>query len=285
MPKIVILKGLPGSGKTTWARKQTAKGTYTRINKDDLREMMHGQYHEDRETQILKARDSLMIQALRYGQNVIIDDTNFNPYHEERIREVADAQGNIDGQTYKVEVRFFNVSLKEAIRRDLQRPKSVGEAEIKKMYRQYIQATTPVTQDETKPQAIIMDLDGTLADLDGRDPYNASDSEYDKLNHFVYIAMQKYLKDGYKLILVTGRKGEYVEQTNKWLEKHGIKPDLFLMRGIGDKRKDWEVKREMFMDHILPDYYVEVAFEDRSRVAEMWRDLGIKTFQVADGDF
>jgi len=39
--KVIILKGLPASGKTTWAKKfvQENGGLYKRISKDDLRAM------------------------------------------------------------------------------------------------------------------------------------------------------------------------------------------------------------------------------------------------------
>ncbi|KKL23847.1 hypothetical protein LCGC14_2421320, partial [marine sediment metagenome] len=52
MKQVTILKGLPASGKTTWAIGQIIKnpGKCKRINKDDLREMFDcGQWSRDNE--------------------------------------------------------------------------------------------------------------------------------------------------------------------------------------------------------------------------------------------
>ena len=75
MPKVTICRGLPASGKSTWAKKQDA----VRINKDDLRDMLdNGKWSGKREKLVLDTRDSIMVKALRQGRNVIIDDTNLH---------------------------------------------------------------------------------------------------------------------------------------------------------------------------------------------------------------
>ncbi len=292
MPNVLILRGLQASGKTTWAKKQVKKGNTTRINKDDLRAMMHGSgeptdvgFRRSLEGFILDVRDGTMIKALRRGRNVIIDDTNFAKKHEDRIREVCEAQGQIDGAKYTVKVKSFPIELNEAIRRDATRSKPVGERVIRQTYNQYIRPLKAVVQDENKPQAIICDMDGTLSLMNGRNPYDASECEYDLLNKPVLDAIMKYQKDGYKLLILSGRSGQYQEQTDNWLKKHYVKPDFFAMRKEGDIRKDWIVKQEIFMEHILPNYKVEVVFDDRNQVVDMWRDLGLTVFQVNEGNF
>ncbi|NUR25646.1 MAG: AAA family ATPase, partial [Catenulispora sp.] len=39
MPKFILTRGLPGSGKTTWAKAQPG---FVRVNRDELRTMLHG---------------------------------------------------------------------------------------------------------------------------------------------------------------------------------------------------------------------------------------------------
>lgn len=299
MPKVVILVGLPASGKSTYARKLVGKGNYTRVNKDDLREMLHASGKEgDRgfrgklENTVLSIRDSIIIKALRSGQNVVVDDTNLDPKHIDRISEVVEAQQELDREylqnpklKYTWEVKVFDTPLEDCIKRDMTRSKPVGERVIREMHNKYLRPLKRVTQDENAPQAVIFDMDGTLALLNGRDPYDASTCEYDLPNYPVIDVLRKYQKDGYKIIICSGRKDEFAEQTGRWLDKFDIKPDLLLMRVTDDNRNDSIVKEEMFKNHILGKYYVEVVYDDRERVVDTWRDLGLTCFQVSDGRF
>lgn len=301
----MICRGLPASGKTTWAKKQVARGNWTRVNKDDLRAMLHGSGREGdwgfrgkAENMVLSIRDSIMVKALREGNNVVIDDTNLHPKHVDRIVEVVEAQEQIDQDyfkdkkiKYKWEVKDFDIPLHVAIKRDVRRSKSVGETVIRDMYNKYIRPSKRVTQDENAPQAIIVDMDGTLADLNGRNPYDASECEYDLPNYPVIDAVRKYVKDGYKLIICSGRSDVYAEQTKRWLDKNDIRPDLLLMRDPNKVDKegklipDDELKRSMFLESIHNKYLVEAVFDDRERVVDAWRDLGLPVFQVAEGKF
>lgn len=306
MPKVLICRGLPASGKTTCARKLVENGGWTRVNKDDLRAMLHNSKHSNaRENQILKIRDSIIIQALRKGDNVVVDDTNLAFKHIERISEVVEAQAQIDNAEYTWEVKDFDIGLHEAIARDVKRDKSVGEKVIRQMWARFIR---PVKREVITSQeaayleanghevpegikvmngmdAVIFDIDGTLALLNGRNPYDASTAEEDLLNYPVFEALRRYQNDGYKIIIFSGRKDTYLEQTDRWMTKHGIKPDLFAMRKTGDDREDPIIKHELFMNHVLGKYNVEVVYDDRMRVVDMWRDMGLAVFQVNEGNF
>lgn len=57
------------------------------------------------------------------------------------------------------------------------------------------------------------------------------------------------------------------------------------MRKTGDMRKDAIVKREIFDGEIKDYFFIEFVLDDRNQVVEMWRDLGLTCFQVADGNF
>lgn len=286
MSKVVICRGIPASGKSTYAKKLVEKGGWTRVNKDDLRSMLHnGKHSNTREKQVLKVRDSIIIQALRAGQNVVVDDTNLALKHIERIAEVVEAQAEIDDAKYTWEVKDFNIGLHEAIKRDVGRQGAVGEKVIRQMWLQYIRPTLKVEQDTNLPDAVIFDMDGTLALLNGRNPYDASGCEYDLLNNVVFDALRRYQNDGYKIIIFSGRKDTYLAETDRWLTKNGIKPDLFAMRKADDNRDDATLKEELFREHVLGKFFVEVVYDDRNRVVDMWRDLGLNVFQVNEGNF
>lgn len=282
MRKLIMTEGLPASGKTSWAQEFCAEDEYHRIIvcKDTIRK----EHPDWNEKKVIAERDRQIHWYLQVvGENgiVISADTNLNPIHRVQLRSIAvyeDAEFEVKS--------FAHVPLDECIKRDFKRQEGrVGEKAIRQMHNQYIRPTLTVAQDPQLPFAIISDLDGTLALLNGRNPYNASDCEYDKLNGPVWNCIRKYMDDGYQLIITSGRSSKYLEQTNRWLGKHGIYPDLFLMRKEGDDQKDYTLKRDMFLQHIYNKYYVEVVFDDRERIVDCWRDLGLACFAVADGKF
>ncbi|MGB0522329.1 MAG: AAA family ATPase [Flammeovirgaceae bacterium] len=293
MKKVLILKGLPGSGKSTYAKQLVTEqaNRWKRINKDDLRAMLdNGHFSKGNERFVLKMRDIMIREALLDGKSVISDDTNLHPRHETRIRQVVDAFCKETGHEVAIEVKLIDTPLEECIQRDLKRMASVGERVIREAHKKYFlkrEGRGPfyAEQDETLPKAIICDLDGTLAILK-RNPFDASTCEEDELNQPVYDVVKSYHEKGYRVILVSGRMDTYKPQTLTWLEKYQIPYDELIMRREKDMRKDAAIKREIFETHIKPNYFVAFVLDDRNQVVDMWRnELGLACLQVNYGDF
>lgn len=327
MQEIVLTKGIPGSGKSTWARKMiTQSDSWKRVNKDDLREMVDGSvWSEPNEKVILNIRDHIVMEFIRKGKNVIIDDTNFEDKHFDRMCTIARSFN----KHIMVSEKYFPVDLETAIKRNelrmaLHPGNKVTEAVIRHYYDKYIDGHSvhersevflprePLPEKEYKnlPEAIICDLDGTLALLDGRDPYDASTCEQDKLNRPVAELLKvMHWNKGIKIIFMSGRKGIYKEQTERFIHNHldevrltprfkndnlpsdqiwytdKFKFDLH-MRADGDNRKDSIVKKEMYYEHIHNKYKILFVIDDRPSVVRMWRDeLGLCTFQLDDKEF
>jgi predicted kinase len=183
--KILMLKGLPGSGKSTWAKQFIAANpNWVRVNKDSIRDMIAG-YKRSKESLVLKFRDIFILNALIANQNVIVDDTNFHPKHEIRIRQLADIASGKGDPLYpvEVEIKIFDTPIEVCIHNDLSRQNSVGEKVIRKMHEDYIRPSlNRVIKNEKLPKAIICDLDGTLALHNGRNPYDASTCDEDLVN-------------------------------------------------------------------------------------------------------
>jgi len=288
MKTIYILKGLPASGKSTWARDKLneSPGTYKRVNKDDLRAMLDdSHWSRHNEKFVLRLRDHIITEALRDGKHVIVDDTNLHPKHEARIEQIAHEYRKEAGEEIAVEVIAFNTDVEECIRRDLLRPRSVGEKVIRSMHGQFLaKPLEPLEQDAAKPWAIIVDIDGTLALHNGRDPYDASTCEQDRLYEPVARAVC-HLASRYEIVLVSGRSDEYRPQTTRWLDKHDVPYKALFMRAAGDNRKDVIIKREIFEHAIEPTWYVDFVLDDRNQTVDGWREIGLACFQVAPGDF
>lgn len=289
MPKIILTKGLPASGKSTWAREQLALDSNTkRVNKDDLRAMLdNSKWSKTNENFVLKIRDFIISEALDNGNNIIVDDTNLHDKHLTRMQELAKIAKF--KSTVEVNDSFLQVPLKECIARDLKRPNSVGEKVIRDMHKQafpneYRQLCSPIEQDLLLPKAVIFDIDGTLAIMGNRSPYDWDKVDLDTVNLPVCQLLNMYKSIGYKIIICSGRDEICREKTQAWLDKYYITFDSLYMRPQGNTDKDSIVK-ERFLDEIVKKYYVELVVDDRQQVVDMWRFKGLTCFQVNEGNF
>lgn len=146
-----------------------------------------------------------------------------------------------------------------------------------------------------KPKAIGVDIDGTLARrrTDGRGPFDWSRVGEDEVSGSVRFAVELFRKEGYQVILMSGRPEgqkpggtEVREATEKWLVEHGIVWNHLHMRDAGDFITPDDVLKEgLYRERVEPFYDLEVILDDRNRVVDMWRGIGLQCWQVAPGDF
>lgn len=141
---------------------------------------------------------------------------------------------------------------------------------------------------ESLPPCVIFDLDGTLALLGDRSPFDASTCEQDEINEAVRFIHRMIATSSPEtaIILLSGRDDRWRPETERWLHAHGITHQALYMRPTGDFRKDAVLKKEIYQRQIEGKYQVIVVFDDRDQVVKLWRDdLGLPCFQVAWGDF
>lgn len=286
-PKLLALRGLPGSGKTTYAKELANKG-WVRVNKDDMRAMLNnGKFSKQNESYVIALRDEIIISSLVQGKNVVVDDTNLDPKHLIAFESIA---GEFLAD---FEIRFFDVDVKECIRRNRLRDKPVPDKVIYQMYERYLKPQPPVIEyDDNKEECIIVDIDGTLAHIaDGRSPYDASRAMNDSLDDAVSVITAMFYNHGYKVIILTGRHEEHREVTEQWLEENGVEYDELYTRmesdvdEKGNRLDDKIVKERLYRTHVEPRFNVKFVLDDRNRVVQKWRSLGLKCFQVAEGNF
>ena len=145
---------------------------------------------------------------------------------------------------------------------------------------------------------VIFDLDGTLALIDKRREiakkpngkinfdifYDPQYIELDEPNSFVIDLAKMYKRDGYEIVIVSGRSDRTKEATERWLEKYGILYDRMIMR----KRKNFtpdDKLKERWLEKYLDRDNIRAVVDDRQRVVDMWRRNGLNVFQVANGNF
>lgn len=302
-PTLKVYIGISASGKSTQAEIELKKNPDTvRISRDGFR-------YEWRNSGVVtpKMEDLITVEVKRQirmflnrGFNVIYDATNLQPSYLHSLTYEFNAIANI-------EFCVFNVELKEAIVRDAARIRSVGAEVIKKQFEAFKQLKgsfdfsyrpkltnryAPPLTNSALPSCICFDIDGTLAHMYGRSPFEwhrvgedipdaCVSTMYNLLNQ-----ISRMLNGHVQVIAVSGRDEVCRAETEAWLEKHcgGLPSNLF-MRPQNDFRKDSIVKREIYERDILPFYNVIGVFDDRDQVVRELRSMGIKVFQVEEGNF
>lgn len=293
MKTLYMFKGLPGSGKSTVAREMLAHfgpGNAHRVNKDDLRAMLDdGKWTGPNEKFVLHIRDAIIVKALEDGKHILVDDTNLAPKHEVRLRQLAH-----ENEALFSLIDQSDISVEECIKRDLGRFRSVGSKVIQDMYEQFL-APAPVEpppHDPMLPDAIICDVDGTVAQMNGRTPFDWDKVGTDQPRKIVLDVLRKMW--GPKnltrptVIFVSGREEVCRNATTTWLcDFVNIPSDewLLFMRPTDDHRSDQIIKREIYERAIKGKYNVLAIFDDRPRVIREWQVLGFsdRIFNVGPG--
>lgn len=306
MPTLTITRGLPGSGKTTWARGEIATTALraARVNRDDLRRALHGGLIGDNwaERQVTVAQKAAVTALLRAGVDVYCDDTNLRA---RVVREFADLAAGCGAE---FEVRdFTDVPLEVCLERDAGRPEDerVGEEVIRGMWQRYLAGhALPLALPELAraqpssseasvyrpgaglPEAVLVDIDGTVALMGDRSPYDMTRVSQDRPNHAVITAIRAMQAFGHHIVFCSGRTDDGRADTEAWLAKHVAVPyEALFMRRTGDTRKDSIVKVEIFEREIRHRWAITGVFDDRNQVVRAWRAIGLTVFQVAEGDF
>lgn len=140
---------------------------------------------------------------------------------------------------------------------------------------------------------IIIDIDNTLSlsnkrftfatKSDGKIDWdvalNPENVETDEPNPPMIDLAKRYKRDGFKIVIITGRPESTRLVTEEWLSKYGVEYDSLYMR----TKKDHYLKASILKKKIYETYvndYVLCAYDDEESIIEMWNELGIPAFKV-----
>lgn len=289
--KAIITIGISASGKSTWAYKfKRDNNEYTLFERDLYRKYMVYQkkgiasadfqwkdWNWKWEPEITERISEAMWESAQREEDMIISDTNLNPKYRETLIERLTKAG------YEIEIKEFPISLEEAWKRDESRPCSVGREAVYKQYQQWL-----VYKGQEKhvhkgglPSAILVDIDGTLAHMNGRSPFEWGRVGEDNVD----IAVRSIVNnsdESFKVILLSGRDSVCRDETTAWLMDYSVYFNVLHMRKEGDMRPDTVVKKEIYDEHIKDKFNVIFAIEDRPCMVRLWIDLGIKVFNIGN---
>lgn len=300
--KLLILAGISGSGKSTYAHElwMSDPDKYVIVNRDKVRELLFGYTEENvemyyrlpkmskYEKQVTRYCDTLINDGLNHGKTVIIDATNLQLKYLRQFN-----YWNVE-----TELILCDVDVEIAVHRDSQRTRKVGRDVIERQYAQYRSLQTMLlkngvadmfnqTSIEMNPDnegAYIFDIDGTLAHMVDRSPYEWHRVGEDVIDTAVADTLHSMYRAGFKIIICTGRDGACEEETKQWLADHKLPYHEFMIRPKGDMRPDWIVKEEMWRE-LAEDYNIVGLFDDRLQVVRRARALGLKVFNVEYHNF
>lgn len=133
MAKIILCRGIQGSGKTTWAKQWVLKDPEHRVrfNNDDIRNMLGKYWVPSREPIVKIMKSSFISGAAIFRMDVVIDNMNLNSEEIEYWKDVAKTFN------YNLEIKNFFTPLQECIDRDSKRPNPIGETVIRNTYEKY----------------------------------------------------------------------------------------------------------------------------------------------------
>lgn len=307
--KLIITRGAPGSGKTTWAKGWVAEseGTRARVNRDDVRLNAYGRgapLPPELEKGVTAFQVGAVEALLSAGIDVVVDDTNISSKYVTRWAEVASRHH----AEFLVQ-SFASVPLATCLDRNAARSVSrVPDQVVRDMHHRLIQSLRssdlsdilseskkplPTTSEPYRyemppfpaPGTWLVDIDGTLAHMGDRSPFEWHKVGYDTPNPSVVNFTRMVNVIGQAATIMSGRDEVCRQKTERWLHEHGVPFRKLHMRAAGDQRKDAIVKLELFREHVAPNYRVHAVLDDRQQVVDMWRSIGLSCWQVAPGDF
>jgi len=293
MSKVLALRGISGSGKSTYAAELKAQG-WAVVSRDAIREAIFKDYQSVDEDAVTVIQDASIDALLRAGRNVVIDDTNIRVKYLKRFAELA-AKHNatFDIKQFDIDV---NLAYNRVLARAINGGRDVPEGVIRKqaqglkaskinMSELYVPEFEPYERDYDSPLAILVDIDGTLAHNDGhRSFYDYSRVYDDKVKYEIAGIVKRYMPT-HRVIIMSGRDDSSLDETRRWLDDNRIDYDEIHMRKTGDQRKDSIVKMELFDEFVRGQYDVDFVLDDRQQVVDAWRSIGLTCLQVAPGDF
>lgn len=236
--KLIICRGIQGSGKSTWAKQWCHEDPEHRVrfNNDDVRNMLGDYWVPSREKLVTEAKANMITFALIKGYDVVVDNMNLNPKEDAWIRTLCENIEKDTGIHVNIEYKDFWTPVEECIRRDAARPNPIGEKVIKETWRRYrnfiinsdikeMLKNKAEHVDGGRP-VILVDMDATLClNTSGRPFYgeNSASGMLEDTPVEEICRLVRQMGEHCLVFIVTGREGttEVVDATRNSISSAG----------------------------------------------------------------
>lgn len=306
MPKLIILRGLPGSGKTKTAVELVDKDSWlVRVCNEDISYMLYRkpfltQLDRFQHDNVTLTRKNTVDNLLKAGLSVVDDNLNLDSESVKSLYAIANK--------YKAEVEIIDHDLhfEECIKFSRRKDGMMFSEEyfrdlVKRFTKKGHIRSAPTnkpaeemsgkhyTPNPDLPKAVWVDADGTFFSMDPklRGPFEFHKVHLDTPFQHIVDLCTALKNDGYKIVVMSGRDESCWQATFDCFVSAGVTPDDMFLRPNNTKDiKDYEIKEQLFWKYVAPKYDIRFALDDRQSVVDYTREvLGIPVLQVARGDF
>lgn len=308
MPRLTLLVGPPGSGKSTFAKDPYYMNSGVYVNQDSQK----GDHMD------------IFFDAVAQGKDILVDRMNFNKQQRAKYIDYA----KFKNPAYEIKIivlhQPYQVCL-DRIRNRFGQHETINDEKaargaLKTFFGQYERPQPDEANmiefrypEGPKPSAVVCDLDGTLCNIEHRrhhvrPPLKTEDQFLDEVVNDKKIPFKKdwaafyrdipkdtinrwcaeilhTLKGSHSIVLCSGRDTNQQTNTVIWLQKHEVYYDALYMRDRTDSRQDYIVKEIILDFEILTRYTPYFMIDDRQQVVDMWRKRGFTCLQCDVGDF
>ncbi len=287
MKQLILTVGASSSGKSFWAESFIRnRDNWVNLNRDDVRfntftqgkrDWLSYKFSKKNENRVTKIIEGFSEEAVAQGCNIIVSDTNLSEKTRNKWKQFA------KDNNYTYSEKLFVEDWDTLRKRNLQREGGIEQGILWSQYlrmNDYVGRTT-YKGNPLKSDAVIIDIDGTVASMEGiRKPFEWDKVGLDSPRQEVIDMVQGILTEsvGTIPIFLSGRDGCCLEDTYDWILEnvmYGDRGFYLFMRDEGDSRKDKVVKEELFWKYIANNFNVISAIDDRKSVLELWEELRI----------
>lgn len=261
--RLIILQGISGSGKSTFAHQYIEEHQdepWEIVSRDSIREQLLGKQNLEKyfeqgqnsaiEEEVTKREHLTIVQHLKKGDNVIVDNTNTRRRYVTEYYKLGLDSGltfdqiqlcpffliDVDEAFRRVQGRGERIVSKDVIQHQIDSLRNFSLGDIEKDLKNYIPKKwffPPFSvwkakhDSELLPKAIICDIDGTLAHrslltepfIHYRSFYDYAKCGTDTVDTFVADVVKGLWKQDYIIIFVSGRKSSCLQETKEFIER------------------------------------------------------------------
>lgn len=128
--KVIVLQGLQGSGKSTFAKVWANESPTSRVRvcRDDIRNMLGKYWVPERENLVTQIEYQTMFQSMMKGYDVVSDAMHLSEYSDDLIWDLVNTVNHLQREySYSIEFKPFPTPIEECIKRDAKRENPIGK--------------------------------------------------------------------------------------------------------------------------------------------------------------